>query len=289
MNLLKEVIVPPQIRPIRMSDFAAVEFEDIASRKGIKKAFSRGLIYCNGELAKSGQWLRGGETLSFYQDDTSIPDFSYPVEILFEDDFLVAVDKPAGLLTNGYTLRTTENAVAKLATRSQQFDALPYPRAVHRLDFATSGVLLFAKTRKILRALGRVFEQQQITKHYLAATLGKMPACGSVQVPVDEKKAVTDYQVMCCRHSEKYHCYNLLWVSPHTGRTHQIRRHLMAINHPVIGDPLYFLPGQRVKRRGFLLRAISLRFMHPGTQQELDIRCDLSRRFRKIFPEYNFD
>lgn len=287
MYPLKEVIVPPQIRPIRLSDFAAVAFQVITSKKGIKKALSKGLIYCNEKVAVSGQWLSGDEKLVFYQDNASVPDFSYPMDILFEDEFLLAVDKPAGLLTNGYTMRTTEHAVAKLAARSEELDALPFPRAVHRLDFATSGVLLFAKNRKALQDLSSAFEQQQVKKEYLAGTLGEMPACGSVQLPLDEKEAATDYQVICCRRSEKYHCYNLLMVSPQTGRTHQIRRHLMAIDHPVIGDPIYFLPGQRLKRRGFLLRAISLKFKHPITQKDLDIRCDLSRRFRKVFPECN--
>lgn len=284
MYPLKEIIVPPQVRPIRLSDFAAAAFLVVTSKKGIKKAISKGLLYCNGKVSSSGWWLHGGEILTLYQDNATVPDFSHPVDILFEDEFLLAVDKPAGLLTNGYTLRTTENAVAKLAARSGQLDALPFPRAVHRLDFATSGVLLFAKSRKTLQDLSNAFEQQQVKKEYIAGTLGKMSAFGSVQVPLDGKNAVTDYQVLCCRRSEKYDCYNLLRVSPQTGRTHQIRRHLMTIHHPVIGDPIYFLPGQRVKRRGFLLRAISLKFKHPVTHKQLDIRCDLSRRFRKIFP-----
>ena len=287
MYPLKEIIVPPQVRPIRLSDFAAAAFQGVTSRKGIKKAISKGLVHCNGQVSTSGQWLYGGEILTFYQDNATVPDFSHPVDILFEDEFLLAVDKPAGLLTNGYTLRTTENAVAKLAARSGQLDALPFPRAVHRLDFATSGVLLFAKNRKTLQDLSNAFEQQQVKKEYIAGTLGRMPAFGSVQVPLDGKNAVTDYQVICCRRSEKYHCYNLLRVLPQTGRTHQIRRHLMTIHHPVIGDPIYFLPGQRVKRRGFLLRAISLKFKHPVTHKQLDIRCDLSRRFRKIFPAFD--
>lgn len=286
MYPLKEIKVPPQIRPIRLSDYVAAAFQVITSRKGIKKAISRGLVHCNGKVSSSGHWLHGGEILTLFQDNAAVPDFAHPIDILYEDDFLLAVDKPAGLLTNGYTLRTTEHAVARLAERSGQLDALPFPRAVHRLDFATSGVLLFAKNRKTLQDLSSAFEQQQVKKEYLAGTLGEMPAFGSVQVPLDGKNAVTDYQVLCCRQSQKYDCYNLLRVSPQTGRTHQIRRHLMAIHHPVIGDPIYFNPGQRVKRRGFLLRAISIKFKHPVSKHQLDICCEMSRRFRKVFPAF---
>ena len=210
------------------------------------------------------------------------------LEVLYRDEYLVAINKPEGLLVHRSQLDKfeTQNAMHLLRDQLNQW---VYP--VHRLDKPTSGILLFALNEEIARAIGEQFEQGEIQKQYLAIVRGFVEPSGIIDHPlapiadfksqkqkVSQKPAqaaVTHYQQMGVMEIpitvDKYPTsrYSLVKLMPKTGRKHQLRRHLKHISHPIIGDPKY---GKSSHNRFFaehfackrlLLAATALSFTHP--------------------------
>ncbi len=204
-----------------------------------------------------------------------IPDFAYdppdvPLSILHEDAAIIVVDKPAGLLTVPGKL---ENRQDCLITRLQaaRWDAL----TVHRLDCDTSGVIIFARTKQAQGFLGQEFEQRRAEKTYVARLKGRLtPDSGTVDLPlgsdwdyrprqkvdpVHGRPAVTDWQVIDRSDSE-----TRVRLTPHTGRSHQLRVHMLALGHPILGDQIYAADTMRDHPR-LMLHAESLSLRHPTT------------------------
>jgi len=204
-----------------------------------------------------------------------IPDFAYdppdePLRILHEDAAILVVDKPAGLLTVPGKL---ENRQDCLITRLQaaRWDAL----TVHRLDCDTSGVIIFARTKQAQGFLGQEFEKRRAQKTYVARLLGRVEADqGTVDLPlgsdweyrprqkvdpVHGRPALTDWQVV-----ERTDHETRVRLSPHTGRSHQLRVHMLALGHPILGDQIYAADTSKAHAR-LMLHAESLSLHHPTT------------------------
>lgn len=207
-----------------------------------------------------------------------------PPRVLFEDEFLLAVEKPAGLLS--VPGRGPDKADC-LSARVQQI--YPDARIVHRLDMETSGVLLFARDEVTQRLLGRLFEQRQIAKTYVAIVHGK-PATGSglIDAPLiadwpnrplqkvdleQGKPSQTAFRVLGYDADRDQ---GRLQLEPHTGRSHQLRVHLHYIGHPIVGDRLYRYPGISYQPERLMLHATELAFIHPQTEESLTISCPAS-------------
>ena len=207
-----------------------------------------------------------------------------PPRVLFEDEFLLAVEKPAGLLS--VPGRGADKADC-LSTRLQQI--FPEARIVHRLDMETSGVLLFARDEVTQRLLGQLFEQRKIGKTYVAIVHGKPSTdSGLIDVPLiadwpnrplqkvdfaQGKPSQTGYQVLGYD-TERDH--GRLQLEPLTGRSHQLRVHLHSIGHPIVGDRLYRDPGTPPPTGRLMLHATELVFVHPRTEELLTITCPAS-------------
>lgn len=191
-------------------------------------------------------------------------DAEIPLEFLYVDDSLLVVNKPAGLLA--VPGRGPDKQYC-LASRVAQ--CYPGTLVVHRLDMATSGLMLLARSADMQRALSRMFEMRQIEKQYVALVSGTPPANGEITLPIAPdwpnrpkqkvdaltgKAALTRFTRL-----EKVAQGQRLQLEPVTGRTHQLRVHLAAIGHPIIGDMLY--AGAPAKR--LMLHATSLTFNHP--------------------------
>ena len=168
------------------------------------------------------------------------------IDVLYEDDHLAAVVKPPGVLvhrgsrkgsTHGNTL---VSALAHVLTPTRQGDALDRPVALHRLDQGTGGVLLAAKTRSAAQALTRQFEEREVGKEYEALVCGLLEGKDRIDSPLSGKRALTIFSAVSCARSLKYGYVTRVHVVPETGRTHQIRRHLLSIAHP-IGEGRDFL------------------------------------------------
>ena len=203
--------------------------------------------------------------------------------IIYRDEALLALDKPCGLLS---LPGRGEHKQDSLLTRVR----LEYPDAlaVHRLDMATSGLMLMARNETMQRQLGRLFEQRQIEKRYIAVVAGQLEhERGTIKLPlitdwprrplqrVDHeigKPAVTRYRVL------QYHSKDnttRIELIPKTGRTHQLRVHMQAIGHPILGDQLYAPREIQQKADRLLLHAEILMFEHPMNGKEIEIKSEV--------------
>ena len=211
-----------------------------------------------------------------------------PLNILFEDDSLLVINKPAGLVVHpapGHASGTLVNAILHHCPSLAGINGEQRPGIVHRLDRDTSGVMLVAKTGEALKSLADQFKHREIGKEYMAIVHGALePAKGRIETLIgrhasDRKKmtaspkrggriAVTRYETL-----KKFEKYSLVLLRPETGRTHQLRVHLAHLQHPVVGDRQYGRHSrdesmEEVKRQ--LLHARKIRFQHPmsGAQME---------------------
>lgn len=255
-----------------------------ASRSLVARSARGGGITVNGSPAKPSRPLEAGDVLEFEiaaaETLEAWPE-TIALDVLYEDDDLLVVDKPAGMVTHpahGATHGTLVNAL--LAHAGDLPGESLRAGLVHRLDRDTSGLLVVAKREETLRALGAQMQRRRIRREYLGLVCG-VPAnpSGTIEGPIgrdpgnrlkftiagEGKPAVTHYEL---RHAFKKHAE--LTFRLETGRTHQIRVHLNAIGHPIFNDPLYGQRDRRTKLPGQALHAWRLAFRHPHTGISLD-------------------
>lgn len=201
-----------------------------------------------------------------------------PLLTLYEDDDLIAVDKPAGLLSvMGRRPEHQDSAYLRI------LEHYPAAKVTHRLDMATSGILLFAKHRNAEVAVSKMFQARTIKKHYMAIVQGKLSHNGCIEVPlitdwdnrprqkVDVeigKPAKTVYQSM--EYDPQQDTSRVL-LEPITGRSHQLRVHLAYIGHPITGDKIYHPEPTKSPLKRMALHATNLRFSHPFSQAFIEI------------------
>ena len=276
--------VPAEVTPERLVPYVLQHSTHFPSKKSLLKALKRGEITIDRQTARKNSWVKGGNTLYIYATQQSPPKV-YPriLEVLFEDEYLAAIKKPAGIPVSGNTYQCVENALSFNLAPSEQVDALPWPRPVHRLDRDTTGVLLIAKTAKASVELGRQFQERTIKKTYEALAIGKLPPSGYWTTPITEKDAHTDFELI--HQVPSLHGEWLSWVRlyPKTGRTHQLRIHLSKAGFPILGDKLYGKLGLIFKGKGMFLCATRLTFMHPISQKEIDVSVAPPNKFKLHF------
>ena len=163
MKLIAKHKVAADIEDQRIYDYCLGIFKQLPSRKSVKKAIDRGEIRLNGAPTSTGFWLKGGETIELFDLELTPPKpYALELEVIYEDEHIAAVNKPAGLLTSGNAYKTVINALQGNLKVSELSNTLPWPIPVHRLDKATSGILLIAKTKSARIELGRQFEAKEI-------------------------------------------------------------------------------------------------------------------------------
>lgn len=254
------------------------------TKSALKKAIKKQQLFIDDTPVTTATYIRGGEIIEFRYEEalktTKIPELS--IDILYEDSYLAAIVKPAGVLVSGNKFKTIANALPHLLEKSTLSDAC-LPQPVHRLDFGTSGILLIGKTQSSIRLLNKMFENKKISKTYLAVTTGQMPDLGSISTAIDQKESLSHFTVVRKIHSEKYQSLNLVKLDPKTGRRHQLRIHLSSIGHPILGDKTYGKDQISSRAKGLHLHSFSLRFIHPFTHQEICLEAPLPKRFNTLF------
>ena len=268
------------------------------SRSQAERLVGERRVRVDGVFAKPGDRLRGGEVivLSLPPQAPARPAPEYlPLSMVYEDEDLLAVDKPAGMVVHpapGHKAGTLVNA---LLAHRPELASLDQAGLVHRLDRYTSGLLLVAKTREVRQALQRQFRCREVRKVYLALAEGRLvPRQGHIEAPLgrdprhrqrmavvtDGRPASTGYRVR-----EYFQNHTLLEVRPETGRTHQIRVHFSAIGHPIVGDSVY---GHRVAPFGlsrYFLHAWRLGFTHPTKGERLEVEASLPLELEQVLAE----
>ncbi len=286
---MEELVVAQHTTPTqvpnqqRLSDYLRGIFEQLPSNKSIKTALKKQKILVDNQVAYSGDWVKPNSQIALLQiDKTPTKVFPLLLDVLYEDDWLAVIHKPAGYTVSGNQFRTIENALPNNLTPSTQIDALARPRIAHRLDAPTTGVLLVAKTHKVRIDLGRQFEQKTIQKYYQALVVGKMPQeSGTIDKPIGQKTATTHYTVKVSVPALKGEYLSWLDLKPTTGRTHQIRIHLAQSGCPILGDSLYGKEGLVLKHKGLFLLAKAIVFTHPTSQKEIKIETQTPPKYQK--------
>ncbi|TVZ55566.1 23S rRNA pseudouridine1911/1915/1917 synthase [Lutibacter sp. Hel_I_33_5] len=287
MQLIETHLVPILEKPIRLQEYGVGVFKTTPTKSGIKKAIKKGLLLVDKKTTTSALFINGGETIELYQteENDSFKRLELKLDVLFEDDFLAIIYKPAGILVSGNSFVTIDNALSQNLQKSTQFDAVR-PRPVHRLDYPTSGVLLIGKTNASILALNKLFENKEIQKTYHAICIGKMNSEGKINNPIDNKEAITNYKVIEMVVSERFKFLNLVKLNPKTGRKHQLRKHLSENGNQILGDKEYGKEELQLKGKGLYLHASSLEFEHPFTHEKISVIKELPKKFRKIFPAF---
>ncbi|MCF6307979.1 MAG: RluA family pseudouridine synthase [Flavobacteriaceae bacterium] len=285
LNKVESYSVPDLEERKRLSDFAPGIFKTIFSKKGIKKAIKKGYITINGDVGYTSDYVNGGEIIELFQQKEAPkkPIIDVPIQVVYEDDYLAIVNKPAGLLVSGNKKFTLQNALSFNLQKSKQKDALSYPEPIHRLDYPTSGALLIGKTTQAVILLNKMFEEREIQKKYFAITIGHQDDSGIIEASVNVKASKSEYIVVSRLESRKYESLNLVELVPFTGRRHQLRIHLASIGNPILGDIKYGKEGLLGKGNGLYLHAFSLKFYHPFLKKDLEVSVSLPKKFIKLF------
>ncbi|WP_440121206.1 RluA family pseudouridine synthase [Tenacibaculum sp. Ill] len=272
--------------PIRLQEYAVGIFKTIPTKSGIKKAIKKGLVKVNGKTATTAIYIKEGDIIELFQIEEIFKkkQFNFPLEVLYEDDYLAIIYKPSGILVNGNSFATIDNTLTQNLQKSTLADATR-PRPVHRLDYPTSGLLLIGKTTASIIKLNQLFEKKQIQKTYFAISIGEMQKNGEINLPIEDKNAFTSFKVIETVESPRFDYLNLVKLTPKTGRKHQLRKHLFTIGNPILGDKEYFLEDLILNGKGLFLHASTLSFIHPFTKETINITKELPKKFKKIFPQ----
>ena len=279
--------VPKLDNRIRLSDYTPGIFKNIFSKKGIKKAIKKGFVTIDGDVGYTSDYIVGGETIELFQSKTpqNKPTINIALEVVYEDEYLAIINKPSGIIVSGNKRYTLENALPNVLKKSGESDALHRPEPIHRLDYPTSGTILIGKTSQAVILLNTMFEERTIQKTYYAVTIGLQNESGFIGTPIDEKPSKSEYNVISSLDSRKYESLNLVELTPHTGRRHQLRIHLASIGNPILGDINYGKEDLIGKGNGLYLHASSLGFKHPIIDKEVSAVIPLPKKFQKLFPQ----
>lgn len=273
-----------EIKPkTSLIDYCIRAFPILGSQSAVKKAIANGRLMLNRQPAKFNDRVRKGDRVEVLLKSTIKPkQVKISLPIVFEDDYFIIVNKPGGIAVNGNRNKTVENAVANFAKPSKAIDALPRPVAVHRIDVPTKGLVLLAKTKTALIQLSKAFQNQQVKKAYFAVTHGKIQQRGRIQMPIDGKPSVTDYELIQTTRSRVFKHFSLVKLFPLTGRTHQLRIHLKSIGHLIVGDKQYAERQRTILGKGLFLCAGELSFQHPVTKKEMEFKLEIPTRFTRL-------
>ena len=283
MLLIEKHIVPRSIEKTRLSDYLIGIFTAVPTRKGIKKAIKKGAVLLNGNVGNTGDWLIGNDVVELYDLLEKQPKvFEFDLPIVFEDEDLAIINKPGGIPVSGNYFKTIQNALPHNLQPSIAKDALKIPRPVHRLDAPTCGLLLIAKSKMAHLHLSKQFENKTIRKRYQAIAIGQLPEKGQINSPIDGKPSITEFQTIRVVPSLKNEFLTFVNLYPITGRTHQLRKHLSEMNHPILGDKLYGKEGLILWKKGLFLCAVELNFTHPRTEERMNILIEPPKKFETI-------
>ena len=282
----------------RLDKVLAVELG--LSRTTIQSWLKAGLISVNGEVVKSNYKAQSGDEVTILQKEeeviTSQPE-NIPLDIVFEDDSLIVVNKPSGMVVHpskGHYSGTLINALLyhSNSLSDSTSEEIYRPGLVHRIDKDTSGLLVIAKNNDVHQKLAEQIAENKMNREYIAIVDGHFAhVTGVVDAPLSRhqtnrlkrvvekrgKNAITHFEVL-----DSFSDYSLVSCRLETGRTHQIRAHMEFIKHPIVNDPLYHPKGKNATKFGQFLHARTLSFTHPLTGETLNFQVEPPKEFAEF-------
>jgi 23S rRNA pseudouridine1911/1915/1917 synthase len=277
--------VPSEAAGLRLDRFLA-GLPEVGSRAAAERLLAEGAVLVDGTAGEKSARLAGGERVEFEPLESQPPLVPEDVglRVAYEDEYLLVVDKPAGVVVHpsgGHGTGTLVHGVLELGAAGGDEER---PGIVHRLDRDTSGLLVVARSEEAHRRLSRLLQRRELEREYLALVRGRPRSrTGRIEAPIGRdrrdptrqsldtdrpREAVTHFELV-----ELLDQNALLRVRLGTGRTHQIRVHLAAIGLPVVGDPVYGVPDPALGRQ--FLHATRLTFTHPFTGARVEVESQL--------------
>ena len=273
------------------------------SRSRLQNLIREGRVTVNGEKTKASRRVRLDDVVEIrLSNGLGLPDdySERKLDIIYEDEWLVAVNKPPGMLVHPVGRHVYDTLINYLHHRyhspASEGEEI-VPKLCHRLDRDTTGVVIVGKKAYVHREVQRQFEKRQVSKTYLALANGHFPpAHAEIDIPIGEGRCLQSaLEHVVLRKSrtlvtvlETYEDCSLLRCVPCTGRQNQIRVHLAALGHPIVGDERYGgdSPGERPGRKSwplrYLLHSESIRFWHPRLKQNLELRAPVPPDFQEL-------
>ena len=303
------ITVPAESDGGRLDQFLASLLEG-RSRSQIQRLIKDGHVLVAGRPAKSNQPVKAGQTIAVDSPEPIEPrpkPEAIPLPIVYQDHDVIVIDKPAGMVVHpaaGHASGTLVNALLHHVDDLSGIGGEKRPGIVHRLDRGTSGLMVVAKHDAAHEELGRQFSDREVEKEYLALVWGEVMAGRRIDAPIGRdpsnrkkmsararraREAVT--RILRAEHFGRM--LTLARVAIHTGRTHQIRVHLSAIGHPIVGDPLYGGVHRRVPGdlravthldRPFL-HAAKLVFTHPADRRRMTFESEMPEDLHRVLEE----
>ena len=298
---MKEYIVNEEVQNLRLDKAISILNTEI-SRTMIQKLLQEEKIFVNNKKEKPSYKTKLNDIIKIQEieiKELNIKPEDIPIEIIYEDNDIIVVNKPKGLVVhpaNGNPDGTLVNAIMNICKDSLSgIGGALRPGIVHRLDKDTSGLLIIAKNDKAHINLSNQIKNREIIKKYIALVRGVVKENkATIDMPIgrsnsdrkkmavrkDGKNAVTHFEVL-----KRYKDYTLLDIKIDTGRTHQIRVHLANIGYPVVGDMVYSNGKNPFGVIGQMLHAKSLEFKHPITGKILKLEAPIPEYFQKVLDE----
>lgn len=295
---MEKITVNSEKQGKRIDAFVSENIDDI-SRTMAQKLIDDGKILVNSKRVKSSYKVETNDIVEVEipnPTETTIKAQDIPVPIIYEDDDIIVVNKPKGMVVhpaNGNPDGTLVNAILSMCKGSLSgIGGEVRPGIVHRLDKDTSGLIIIAKNDKAHINMSKQIQDRLVTKKYIALVRGVLPEDeATIDMPIsrslkDRKKmdvnkngknAITHFKVL-----KRYNKYTLIEVKIDTGRTHQIRVHMSHIGYPIIGDEVYSNGKNEFGVEGQMLHAKSLDFKHPITGKQIHLEAPLPEYFQKV-------
>ncbi|MEW9123065.1 MAG: RluA family pseudouridine synthase [Thermotaleaceae bacterium] len=296
----KHVFVVDEIdEDARLDVYLAIQLPDL-SRSFIQKIIENGNVYVNGKVAKLKKYKTQEEDMIEIEvplpEPLNIQGENIPVTIVYEDEDVIVVDKPKGMVVHpapGNYTGTLVNALLYHCKTLSSINGIIRPGIVHRIDKDTSGLLMIAKNDKAHRSLAEQLKNHTIHRLYIALVHGNIrEEKATIEAPIgrhpvdrlrmavtdkNSKAAITHFTVL-----KRYGEYTLIEAKLETGRTHQIRVHMSYIKYPLVGDPIYGIKKEKFRIQGQALHAKTLGFVHPTTGEYMEFESPLPDSFVKL-------
>lgn len=295
---MKNIIIEEKFCDLRLDKFVLDYFGEEYTRSFVQKLIQDGKILVNDKIVKSGYKLKLNDVVDVFDFELKSLDIekeNIPIDIVYEDEDLIVVNKPQGLIVHpapNINSGTLVNALLYHCKNLSGINGVERPGIVHRIDKDTSGLLVVAKNDLSHKFLSDQFKVHSIRREYVALVhgvmkksygrvsnnLGRHPKDRIKMAVVPEgRNAITDYTVL-----RRYNKCSLVLCKLHTGRTHQIRVHMSYLGFPIVGDPVYGLKKDNVYNNGQLLHARVIGFIHPRSKKYMEFKVSLPDYFKNI-------
>ena len=269
------------------------------TRSRAAQLIADGAVTVDGKPVKASFKVFGGETIDIDFPppvDTDAKPENIPLDIVYEDDDLIIINKPQGMVVHpapGHYSGTLVNALLyHCAGKLSDINGVIRPGIVHRIDMDTSGLMVAVKNNETHLAMADMIAKHEVVREYRACVYGIVDSDkGTIHAPIGRatndrrkmtvcengKDSITHFEVL-----ERFRKGTDLLCRLETGRTHQIRAHMTYIGHPCIGDPLYAPKREKYNLHGQALHSTSIRFIHPRTEELIDLKADIPEHYQKL-------